>query len=68
MFMQSHVEDNGNLLLVADQKTIRDEPLQLDLEAAHQRTQLSNSWREQVKYVTTCCVVAAEYLCISVDC
>ncbi|KAL0050186.1 hypothetical protein WJX82_006057 [Trebouxia sp. C0006] len=46
---KSHVEDNGNLLLVADQNTLRDDLLQLDLEAAHQRTQLSNSWREQVK-------------------
>lgn len=68
MFMQSHVEDSGNLLLVADPKTIRDELLQLDLEAAHQRTQLKNLWRERVEYITTSCVVAAECLCISVDC
>lgn len=53
MVMQSHVEDSGNLLLVADPRTIRDELLQLDLEAAHQRTQLKNLWREQVEYITT---------------
>ncbi|KAL0041357.1 hypothetical protein WJX79_000663 [Trebouxia sp. C0005] len=46
---KSHVEDSGNLLLVADPRTIRDELLQLDLEAAHQRTQLKNLWREQVE-------------------
>ncbi len=68
MLTQSHVEDNGNLLLVADQNTLRDDLLQLDLEAAHQRTRLSNSWREQVKYITASRVVAPEYLCISLDC
>ena len=68
MFTQSHVEDNGNLLLVADQNTLRDDLLQLDLEAAHQRTQLSNSWREQVKYIATSCIVAAVCLCRSMDC
>ncbi|KAL0042322.1 hypothetical protein WJX77_009053 [Trebouxia sp. C0004] len=46
---KSHVEDNGDLLLVADQNTIRDELLQLDMKAAHQRTQLSHLWHEQVK-------------------
>ena len=68
MCMQSHVEVNGDLLLVADQKTMRNHLLQLDLESAHQRTRLSNSWREQVKYITISCVVAADCLCTSVYC
>lgn len=49
MLMQSYVEGNGNLTLVADPNTLRKDILQLDLNQAHRRTQLTASLKEQVR-------------------
>ena len=50
MLLQSYVEDNGNLSLVADPNTLRKDILQLDLHAAHHRTQLTALMKKQVGY------------------
>lgn len=50
LLMQSSVEDNGNLTLVADPSTLRKDILQLDLTQAHRRTQVTASLKKQVRY------------------
>lgn len=50
MLMQSCVEDNGNLTLVADPSTLRHDILQLDLVRAHRHTQLTALMKKQVRF------------------
>lgn len=50
MLTQSCVEDNGNLTLVANPNTLRRDILQLDLDRAHRRTQLTASMKKQVRF------------------
>ncbi|KAL3163390.1 hypothetical protein ABBQ32_009774 [Trebouxia sp. C0010 RCD-2024] len=44
----SFVEDNGSVTLIADLKTLRHDLLQLDLDEAQQRKQLSSMWVQKV--------------------
>lgn len=50
LLVQSYVEDNGNLALVADPSTLRKDILQLDLPQARRRTQVTASLKEQARY------------------
>ncbi|KAL3131939.1 hypothetical protein ABBQ38_007635 [Trebouxia sp. C0009 RCD-2024] len=44
----SFVEDNGNVTLIADPKTLRNDLLRLDLDEAQHRQQLSSMWAQKV--------------------
>lgn len=49
MLVQSFVEDNGNVTLIADPKTLRNDLLRLDLDEAQHRQQLSSMWAQKVR-------------------
>ena len=63
MLLQSYVEDNGNLTLVADPNTLRKDILQLDLNQAHRQTQLTASLMKQVRSDVVLLIVVPAVTC-----
>ena len=48
--MQSHVDADGNLFLVADRSTMSEDLQRLDLAQARLLTELSGHWAQRVRY------------------
>lgn len=50
MLVQSYVEHNGSVTLIADPKSLRKDLLRLDWGRARQLRQLSSFWAQEVRY------------------
>ena len=64
VFLQSHVaEDGGLVLLVGTILAMKQDLLRLDLEQARLLTCLSDSWRQQVKCAPLICQTRLSHFC-----